>query len=200
MKARNALALVVALTGLITIPARALTVVECVDKHGASSFQDRCPPGSVKKGEKQIRAPRKDAEATAKEAAKNNPVVLYAVANCEACDLVRKQLSARKIPFVERTVDEDADAQAVLKKAAGQLTVPTVTVGTQVFTGYSKDALEQGLTQAGYPEDKPAPPPAPAADAPASDAPAPATDEQQAPETPAPEPAPADEPAPATES
>jgi glutaredoxin len=195
MKARIALALVVALTGLTAVPVRAVTVVECVDKHGASSFQDRCPPGTVKKSEKQIRAPRKDADANAREAAKNNPVVLYAVANCEACDLVRKQLSARKIPFVEKTVDEDADAQATLKKAAGQLTVPTVTVGTQVFTGYSKDALEQGLTQAGYPEDKVVPPPVPAAEAPA-----PASEAPPAPEAPAPEATPADEPAPATES
>lgn len=189
MKAGNALALMLAIM-TTSAEVRAVTVVECVDKSGASSFRDHCPPGMAKKGEKEIRSSSKDADALTKVAAKNNPVVLYSVAHCDACDLVRKQLGDRKIPFTEKAVDEDADAQAALKKAAGQLTVPTVTVGAQVYTGYSKDALEHGLTQAGYPGDKAA---APESAASPGDAPPPV------PEAPAPQPTP--EPAPpATDS
>ena len=41
--------------GVVEPVVAALTVVECVDKTGASTFAERCPPGSTKKGEKELR-------------------------------------------------------------------------------------------------------------------------------------------------
>lgn len=131
----------------------AITVVECSDKDGTTSFRDRCPPGSAKTGEKRIVGVSEHKDPTLDEISKNHPVTLYSVPNCDACDLVRQVLQTRGIPFSEKSVAEDPANQAELKTAAGATTVPTVTIGTEVISGYSRAALDSGLTRAGFPEE-----------------------------------------------
>lgn len=132
----------------------AVTVVSCKDKDGSTYFADRCPPGAVQLGEKEVRGDRRrDPAAELAEVAKAHPVVLYSIAGCDACDLVRQQLQARKIPFTEKDVGADQiDNQQALKAAGkGNMTVPTVAIGERTFTGYSRAALDLGLDDAGYP-------------------------------------------------
>jgi len=139
---------------LVAGPAAAVTVVSCKDKDGSTYFADRCPPGAAKLGEKEVRSgPRRDGELALAEAVKRHPVVLYTVADCDACDLVRQQLTSRQVPFTEKDVGPDQiDNQQALKAAAnGNMTVPTVAIGSETFSGYSRAALDQGLDAAGYP-------------------------------------------------
>lgn len=155
----------------------AVTVVSCKDKDGSTYFADRCPPGSARLGEKEVRGgPRRDAAAELAEVAKSHPVVLYSVADCDACDLVRQQLKRRNIPYTEKDVGADQlDNQQALKAVGnGNLTVPTVAIGTRAFAGYSRAALDLGLDEAGYPPRAEATAPAPA------DAAAPASNEGEA--------------------
>jgi glutaredoxin len=136
----------------IPVTAPALTVVECVDADGHSSFRDKCPPGMSVKSTKELRGKPQAAEPGVEEVANTNPVVLFSAPNCDACDLVRNQLERRKVPFAEKDSSTDAAIQAELAAVTGgPLTVPTVTVGAQKFTGYSKKELESALNQAGYP-------------------------------------------------
>lgn len=133
-------------------PVQAVTVVDCKVKDNHQYYGDRCPPDSEKVGEKRLPSrSKKDPAEVMAEAAKENPVVLFSVPGCDACDLVRHQLTTRGIPFTEKDVGSDTENQQALKSlSAGGTTVPTVAVGSRTFTGYSRAALDMGLTEAGY--------------------------------------------------
>lgn len=167
--------LVVTILGLAlgaALPAAAVTVVSCKDKDGTTFFADRCPPGTAKMGEKQVRSgPRRDLAAELAEVAKANPVVFFTVPDCDACDLVRQQLKRRNIPYTEKDVGPDnlENQQALKATANGNTTVPTVAIGARTFSGYSRAALDLGLDEAGYPPRATAPAAAAAGSPPASE-------------------------------
>ena len=144
---------VVAVALSAALPAHAVTVLTCKDKDGNQYFADRCPPDAAKLGEKQLPGgPRKNPAQDLAEVSKQHPVVLFSVADCDACDLVRHQLTTRGIPFSEKDVGDNLENQTALKAIAnGGTTVPTVAIGSRTFTGYSRAALEMGLNEAGYP-------------------------------------------------
>ncbi len=137
--------------GVFAHPLGAVTVLECVDASGATSFRDKCPPGMTKAGEKKLYGQTKDTDRTIEDIARDAPVTLYSVPNCDACDLVRSRLNAHQLPFTEKDVQDNADVQEEMKASTGGLTVPAVLVGKKVLTGYSSDALEGALLEAGYP-------------------------------------------------
>lgn len=166
MGLRSLIVPVVAVAFSAALPAHAVTVLTCKDKEGNQFFADRCPPNAAKLGEKQVPGGlRKNADQALAEVSKQNPVVLFSVADCDACDLVRHQLTTRGVPFIEKDVGDNLEHQTALKTMAnGGTTVPTVAIGTRAFTGYSRAALEMGLNEAGYPT-RGVDAPAPAADA-----------------------------------
>ncbi|MGB1884883.1 MAG: glutaredoxin family protein [Gammaproteobacteria bacterium] len=129
---------------------QAVTVVECVDADGNASFMDKCPPGWAKKSEKLIRrgGPR---EPSLSEIAAANPIIFYTVPDCDACDLVRNAMTGRNIPFRERDVQDNAEMQQELQEVSGGLTVPALKIGDRVLSGYSRDAIDDALADAGYP-------------------------------------------------
>ena len=133
------------------VSAAAITVVECVDADGASSFRDRYPPGTVQTGALQIRNATASADGSLEEVASENPVLLYVVPECDTCDLVRNLLQKHSIPYDEVDVQDNAKRQENLKALSGSLVVPAVTIGATVLTDYSETGLDNALTQAGYP-------------------------------------------------
>lgn len=143
------------LLAALPIVTSALTVVECVDQRGESTFAERCPPGSVKKSEKELRGiglKKDDEEMSMAEIAAAHPITLFAVENCEACTLVRNQLQARDIPFTEINVNGDQEKFKQLTDATGgAATVPTLTIDDKVLTGHNTENLNSALAAAGYP-------------------------------------------------
>ena len=136
----------------IPLAAPALTVVECVDGSGKSSFRDKCPPGMSVKSTRQLRSEPKEEAPSIEEIADQHPIVFFSAPNCDACDLVRNQLQRRKVPFSEKDSSEDPDTQAELAEVTGgPLTVPTIVVGERKFTGSRKNELDSALNDAGYP-------------------------------------------------
>jgi glutaredoxin len=102
-------------------------------------------------------------------AAKSFPVTLYTSKDCEPCGAARNLLNARGVPFREVLV-VDEPQQEELRKVAGALAVPSVTVGSNVQKGFEENAYHSLLDIAGYPkagiltprnqaEPKPVPPP-----------------------------------------
>ncbi|MDA0823578.1 MAG: glutaredoxin family protein [Proteobacteria bacterium] len=139
---------------VLPLSGSAITVVECIDSHGNSSFRDNCPPEMSVKSTKILRGDRKEEAASAAfdQAAADSPVVLYSAPNCGACELVRTQLNGRNIPYTEKDATSDTSVQSELAAiTGGPLTVPTVTVGEKKFTGYNHSDLKSALTGAGYP-------------------------------------------------
>ena len=136
-----------------TAPAVALTVVECVDQDGNSSFRDSCPPEMTLKSKRELRGePEPEAPPSTEEIARDNPVTLFVAPNCNACDLVRNLLETRGIPFAEKDASEDPQVQAELSTITeGPLVVPTVTIGEIKLTDYNKTEIESALSRAGFP-------------------------------------------------
>jgi len=136
----------------IPLTSAAVTVVECVDAQGNSSYRDACPPGMSVKSTKRLPSERKEVTRSAAAVAEESPVVFFSAPNCEACDLVRTQLQGRDVPFSEKDASEDPAIQTELAAVTGgPLTVPIVTVGVRKLTGYNENELDSALNEVGYP-------------------------------------------------
>lgn len=142
--------LIAAILGLAP-SAGAITVVECVDADGNSSFRDKCPPGMSKKGEKRLTGLGGPDPDSLDAIAAASPVTVYTASACDACDLVINALDKRSIPYNRKAVEGNPELQQELQGIAGSLTVPTLTVGERILTGYSRDAIHAALDEAGYP-------------------------------------------------
>lgn len=78
------------------------------------------------------------------------PVVLYTGTTCSPCDAGRSLLTARGIPFSERSVTTREDAEA-LKRLTGDDSLPYLAIGKQKIKGFSDNEWIQYLDAAGYP-------------------------------------------------
>lgn len=138
---------------LYAASAPALTIVECVDADGNSSFRDSCPPEMSLKSKREVRGePEPEEPPSAEEIARDHPVTLYVAPNCNACDLVRNLLETRGIPFAEKDASEDPVVQAELSSVTeGPLVVPTVTIGDIKLSDYNKTEIESALASVGFP-------------------------------------------------
>lgn len=67
-------------------------------------------------------------------------VVLYSLSTCPYCKQARELLTANNVPFVERVIDQSADA----KDEARELEiegVPVIFVGRHRIQGYDQEAI-----------------------------------------------------------
>ncbi len=87
-----------------------------------------------------------------RQATARYPVTLYTTADCLPCDNGRKLLQQRGVPYAERTIGSEDDAQA-LERLIGARTVPALTVGAQPLRGFSDTDWASYLDAAGYPKE-----------------------------------------------
>ena len=85
-----------------------------------------------------------------RQATSKHPVTLYTTDKCKPCDSGRQLLSARGVPFAERTVTNNDDAQA-LQRLSGANSLPVLSVGSKQLSGFSDSEWVQALDIAGYP-------------------------------------------------
>ncbi len=129
-----------------------------VDANGRVTFSDQ-PPRPNMGGKAEPVAVRAQAgssstvlPAEVREAVARYPVTLFTGSNCEPCNTGRTMLTRRGVPFSERTVTSQADAEA-LSRLAGDQSLPLLTVGGQQIKGYSDIEWGQFLDAAGYPKE-----------------------------------------------
>ena len=79
-----------------------------------------------------------------------HPVVLYTTTECSPCESGRQMLVTRGVPFNERRVGTEEDAQA-FERLFGTRTLPLLTVGAQGLKGLSESEWAAYLDAAGYP-------------------------------------------------
>jgi hypothetical protein len=60
---------------------------------------------------------------------------------------VREFLSHHQVPFVERNIRWNPDAQQELRELTGQLVVPALVVGDEWFLGYDPELLQALVTR-----------------------------------------------------
>lgn len=188
------------LMGLLSAPALAQGVYRIVGPDGRVSYSDQPPlaatarPAAAAPGSAGSASPQLPFEL--RQINSRFPVTLYTSSECAPCNSGRNLLNARGIPYAERTISTNEDAEA-LKRLSGQASLPFLTIGSQQIKGYSDSEWTQFLDAAGYPKQSALPSayrraaPTPlVAVAPAA-APAPATTAQSQPaEAPAPSVAP----------
>jgi len=80
------------------------------------------------------------------------PVTLYAAADCAPCDSARQLLQQRGVPFTEKLIVTESDAQA-MDRLMSSRTVPSLTIGTQALSGLSAPEWNAYLDAAGYPRE-----------------------------------------------
>jgi glutaredoxin len=151
-----ALPAVALLAGCLCLPLAHAELYKWVDKDGKTIYSDTPPPSDIKDAKPKkfgdnVSGPSDNLPFELREAAKKNPVTLYANKCGDPCDGARKLLNSRGIPFSERNPESDPAATEALKKLIGSLEVPVMVVGEEVMRGYSESTWAGALTQAGYP-------------------------------------------------
>ena len=156
--------------------AGAQQVYRIVGPDGRVTFSDKPPTDP---GVKAVPAPTVPLPGTAgtgsatgglpfelQQVASRFPVTLYTGPNCAPCTAGRNFLTARGIPFTERTVSTPEDVAALARLLGDGAALPALTVGAQQLKGYSDLEWAQFLDAAGYPKTSQLPasyrPPAPA--------------------------------------
>ncbi|MDZ4207043.1 glutaredoxin family protein [Rhodoferax sp.] len=86
-----------------------------------------------------------------RQVASRYPVTLYTSTGCVPCNNGRNLLNSRGIPYVEKTITTQQDADA-LQRLSGASSLPFLTIGTQQIKGYSDAEWTQFIDAAGYPK------------------------------------------------
>ena len=136
----------------------AQAIYRIVGPDGQVSFSDQPPPASVKATTLPASG-RSDSGASEagglpialRQIVSRYPVTLYTGDNCSPCGSGRSMLTARGVPFTERTVTTQQDVEA-FQKLSGQGSLPMLTIGGQQLKGFLGSEWTQYLDAAGYPQ------------------------------------------------
>lgn len=148
------------LLGIFTLQAGAQQMYRIVGPDGKVTFSDTPPPASAKGKVTTGRAGQLPGDAAAstgnmplelRTVVTKYPVTLYTSKGCVPCNVGRNMLQTRGIPFNEKTVDTQLDAEA-FKRLSGENSLPMAVVGNQQLKGYSDQEWGQYLDAAGYPK------------------------------------------------
>lgn len=153
-----ALALASTFLAVTALPAQAQQVYRIVGPDGKVTFSDRAPDAKTQPA--QVGGGRASGPALPYELQQVTtrfPVTLYTGNDCAPCVSARNLLVNRGVPFTERTVNTEEDADA-LKRLSGSTNLPFGTIGSQQLVGFSDSEWMQYLDAAGYPKQSQLPP------------------------------------------
>lgn len=86
-----------------------------------------------------------------RRAVENFPVTLYTGPSCSPCDAGKALLTARGVPFIEKTIDTQADINALKARNLGDQ-LPVLSVGSRTVKGYEAGQWEAALNFGSYPK------------------------------------------------
>lgn len=147
------------LAALATVPVDAFAqqIYRFVGPDGRITFSDTPPAGAGTAAKAAVATASSAAGNVAalpfelRQVASRYPVTLYSGPDCGPCVSGRSLLTARGIPFTERTVSSNEDIEA-LKRLASVATLPVLTIGGEQLKGYSDVEWGKFLDAAGYPK------------------------------------------------
>jgi len=135
-------------------PALAQGVYRIVGPDGRVTFSDQPPAADAAPRTPTAAAPSTAGNAqlpfALRQVVTRYPVTLYTSPECAPCNSGRNMLNARGIPYTEKTITTNNDADA-LKRLSGDASLPVLTIGSQQLKGYSETEWTQFLNAAGYP-------------------------------------------------
>lgn len=178
MKLKSTLIILLFCTLGLPGAAYAVTVFECIDEAGNSTFQDHCPPGTTPANERNIKTGAQDdtaAAATTKkpegaEGTGDATITFYTTSTeCDACLVIKALLDKYGASYTTKDISTDLAVRQELKDKSGgtgtSVSVPTVIINDQVIAGYNKEGLVKAMEGAGYKKSEPAAAPAPETEA-----------------------------------
>ncbi len=136
--------------------ANAQQVYRIVGPDGRVTFSDKPPPETNAKAAPVVPLSGSGSANGAslpfelRQVASKYPVTLYTASDCAPCGAGRAYLTSRGVPYTEKTISNPEDAEA-LKRLAGDISIPLLTIGGQQVKGYSDTEWGQFLNAAGYP-------------------------------------------------
>lgn len=136
-----------------------------VSAGGVVTYSDLPPPPGVTasvlaKGVSRPAAERDEVQlpAAVRTAVSKHPVVLYTARDCAPCQQARTHLSKRGIPFSERILETQDDAQAFKRIGFSEPSLPAVSVGKERLVGFEATQWDRLLDSAQYPTQVSLPP------------------------------------------
>ena len=72
-------------------------------------------------------------------------VTIYTTPTCVYCKMAKAFFRERDVPYTERDVATDHDAQQEMIKKSGQFGVPVIDVNGQIIVGFDKARLSELL-------------------------------------------------------
>ena len=147
-------AVLAALAAALALPAAAQFKV--VNPDGSVTYTDRPPLAAPNLRVIQLgrggnaAEPETTLPAELRQTVQRHPVTLYATSECAPCDTGRQLLAARGVPYTERRILSEEDAQA-LERLFGSRTLPVLTIGAQALRGLTDTDWISYLEAAGYP-------------------------------------------------
>lgn len=72
-------------------------------------------------------------------------VVIYSTPTCHFCQLTKDFLKENNVEYTDYNVAEDMDKRQEMIEKSGQMGVPVVFVGDEMFIGFDKDKLSTAL-------------------------------------------------------
>lgn len=76
-------------------------------------------------------------------------IKIYTTPTCGYCQMAKKYLSERGVPYVEYDVSRDRQAADDMVNLTGQMGVPVIVVDGQVIVGFERERLEQLIGRGG---------------------------------------------------
>ncbi|KKB39179.1 glutaredoxin family protein [Bacillus thermotolerans] len=76
-------------------------------------------------------------------------VILYTQPDCPPCEITKLFLNDRGVPYEEKNIAVDAEAQREWKDIWHSFSTPTVVVGREAVRGFNIEALSSLLKQHG---------------------------------------------------
>ena len=148
---------------LSTLVAPALAQYKWVSAGGTVTYSDLPPPAGITAQTLSKAGLVKRDETAAlpsglASAAGKYPVVLYTTRDCAPCQQARALLVKRGIPFSEKTVQTQAEADAFKRIGFEQTAFPAMSVGRERTTGLQTEDWERLIDAAGYPKSASLPP------------------------------------------
>jgi Domain of unknown function (DUF4124) len=147
--------------GALPFSASAQQMYRSVGPDGKVTFSDQPPPATGNAKVTAARSGRFTGDGPAgnttipaelRPVATRYPVTLYTSKTCGApCDSGRNLLSARGVPFSEKTIESNEDIDS-LRRLMGEASLPSISIGSQQLKGFSDQEWTQYLDAAAYPK------------------------------------------------
>lgn len=77
-------------------------------------------------------------------------VIIYSTPQCAYCKVAKKLLSDNNVPYTEKNVVVDKEAQQEIINKSAQFNVPVIDIGGKILIGYDKKKMVSALKDKGF--------------------------------------------------